>query len=243
MYVPAHFRIGPHESLLLDVIRRANLATLVTAGIPADSPSVAINATHLPMLLEVDDVPGTEEKKLRLVGHIAKANPQWKVLDYSAGANTAALAIFTPPVDAYISPGYYQTKKETGKVVPTWDYQSVHCSGRLEIVTERDRLLKIVSDLSNHHERKIGSSWKVSDAPTPYIDTMLKAIVGVVLHVEKAEGTNKMSQNRPPADFDGAMEALRLRAEKTDGTVDDEKAGAAARIMQELKEQREQGES
>jgi transcriptional regulator len=229
-YIPAHFRIDPDTSLLLDIVRGTNLATLVTAGLSATDGKAGMHATHLPMLVKERQL-NDGNTTLQLVGHIAKSNPQWKLFDFT-DPETKVLAIFTPPSDVYISPSYYPTKKETGKVVPTWDYQAVHVSGRLEIITDRNQLLEIVSTLTSHHESKIGSAWKVSDAPEAYIETMLKGIVGLVLHVEKIEGTNKMSQNRP-ADLASVQENLKKRGEKADGerTVEDVMAGRAAEIM------------
>lgn len=247
MYIPAHFRIDPSTSKLLDIVKRTNLATLVTAGHhqppqhdneqPAP-PKIALHATHLPMMLRVLPDDANQNQTIQLIGHIAKGNPQWKQLDFSSPDSYQALAIFTPPTDTYVSPSYYPSKKETGKVVPTWNYQSVHASGRLEIITERDALLSIVSDLSILHESKIGSQWRVSDAPEAYIETMLKAIVGVVLHVEKIEGVSKMSQNKTGEDFDGVVAGLEKRSARAE-TAEDDMAGAAAGIMREWKTEKE----
>jgi transcriptional regulator len=151
-------------------------------------------ATHLPLLFEAPD---------RLIGHVARANPHWREYDPAA----ESLAIFTA-ADGYVSPSWYATKGESGKVVPTWNYQAVHAAGRLEIVEEPDILLHIVTSLTGRHEASRPNPWAVSDAPAEYIAAQLKAIVGLVLHITKLEGKAKLSQNRPKADQVGVVAGM-----------------------------------
>jgi transcriptional regulator len=187
MYVPPLFREDDIPNLHA-AIRQAGLATLVTCG--ADG----MEASHVPMLLDPEPAPhGT------LLGHIARGNPQWKRVD----AGIPALAIFQGP-DAYISPALYATKRETGKVVPTWNYVAVHAYGTIEFFDERDRLLGIVTRLTDR--------WAVSDAPADYIDGMLRAITGFALPIARLEGKWKMSQNQPAENRAGVVDGLRAEA-------------------------------
>ena len=181
MYVPAHFA-ETRTDVLHDAIRRIGFATLVTHG--ADG----IEASHVPMLLEPEPQPyGT------LIGHIARENPQWR---RAAGES---LAIFLGP-DTYVSPAWYPTKKQNGKVVPTWNYVAIHAYGRASFFDEPERLKALVTRLTETHEAGRPAPWAVSDAPADYIAMMLQAIVGFVLPIARLEGKWKMSQNRPPAD-------------------------------------------
>lgn len=181
MYVPDHFREDRPE-LLHDAIRRIGFATLVTHN---------LDANHLPMLLEADV----------LRGHVARANPVWK------SGDGAALAIFLGP-HAYVSPGWYPSKLETGKAVPTWNYITVHARGQISWRQEPDWLRAHVTALSHAHESLRAEPWAVSDAPESYIDTMLRGIVGFELAIQSLEGKYKLSQNRDTADRAGVRAAL-----------------------------------
>jgi transcriptional regulator len=192
VYVPSDFR-EERVPVLHETIRQIALGTLVTAG---DDGFIA---SHVPMLIDPEPQPfGT------LSGHIARANPQGKAL--RAGA--AALAIFLGP-EAYISPGWYPTKAETGKVVPTWNYVAIHASGRLRFFDDAERLKALVTRLTERHEAPRATPWQVSDAPADYIQGMLRAIIGFELVIERLEGKWKMSQNRPAADRAGVVAGLR----------------------------------
>jgi transcriptional regulator len=147
-------------------------------------------ATHLPLMLAGD----------RLIGHVARANEQWRTFDPAA----EALAIFAG-VDGYVSPSHYATKAETGRVVPTWNYQAVHAYGRLEIVEEPAPLLDIVTKLTARYEGARAKPWAVSDAPADYMAAQLKGIVGVVLHITRLQGVRKLSQNKSAADQAGVL--------------------------------------
>ena len=185
MYIPPAFvETRPEE--LHAIMRAASLPVLV-------SPTAAtgLAATHLPLMLEAPD---------RLVGHMARANPHWREFDPHA----ESMAVFTA-VDGYVSPSWYATKAETGKVVPTWDYQAVHAHGRLEIIEDRAALLDIVTRLTSRYESPRATPWAVSDAPEDYIQAMLNGIVGVVLHITRLEGVAKLSQNKSLADREGVI--------------------------------------
>jgi transcriptional regulator len=191
MYLPAHFS-EPRLDVLHEAIRASGLATLVTAG-----PG-GLDASHLPFLL--DPTPGPLG---RLIGHLARANPQWQ----EPAGSQEALAIFLGP-DAYVTPSWYVTKRETGKVVPTWNYLAIHAHGRLVFIHDQHRLLEIVTRLTDRHEATRPSPWRVSDAPTDYVETMLKGIVGIELTITRLEGKWKASQNRSEPDRDGVAEGL-----------------------------------
>jgi transcriptional regulator len=190
MYLPPHFN-EDRLDVLHGAMREAGLATLVTLG------SDGLVASHLPMLLEPGGRYGT------LVGHVSRGNPQWRDV-----ADLDALAIFLGP-DAYISPSWYATKQETGKVVPTWNYVAVHAYGRVRFFDEPERLLALVTRLTEKHEGGRASPWAVSDAPAAFVESMLKGFVGFELPIERLEGKWKMSQNRPAADRAGVVEGLR----------------------------------
>ncbi len=184
MYVPPAFAETRPEELHA-IMRAASLPVLI-------SPTASgLAATHLPLSLEAPD---------RLVGHMARANQHWREFDPHA----ESLAIFTA-VDGYVSPSWYATRAETGKVVPTWNYQAVHATGRLEIIEDPAALLDIVSKLTDRFEAPRATPWAVSDAPADYIAAQLNGIVGIVLHITRLQGVAKLSQNKSMADRDGVI--------------------------------------
>jgi transcriptional regulator len=192
MYIPTLFREN-EIPVIHEAIRGSGLATLVTTG-----PDGLI-ATPLPLLLDPEPAPyGT------LHGHVAKANPQWQ----RSAADAEALAMFMGP-DAYITPSWYQTKHDTGKVVPTWNYVAVHAYGPVEFYGDPERLLALVTRLTSKHEGARATPWAVSDAPADFIQSQLKGIVGLELRITRLEGKWKMSQNRVAADRAGVVAGLR----------------------------------
>ena len=191
MYLPSAFRQDDLAELHAQL--QANpFALLTSAG------AAGVQASHLPLLLK----PGEGEFGT-LYGHFARANPHWR--DLQGGAE--ALAVFSGP-DAYISPGWYPAKAEHGKVVPTWNYIAVHARGPVELIEEPERLLQIVSRLSDQHENGRERPWAVSDAPRDYLDSMLRAIVGFALPIRRLEGKWKLGQNRSAADQAGVRDGL-----------------------------------
>ncbi len=201
MYIPPAFRDDDKESIIA-TIRAARLATLVTAT------AEGLLATPLPLLFdESDGEHGV------IYGHVAKANPQWRVPALGDG-----LAMFMGP-DAYVTPTWYETKRETGKVVPTWNYVAVHAYGPVEFFEDADRLLEVVTRLTNRHEGVRASPWAVSDAPPDYIQAQLRGIVGLRMPVTRLEGKRKMSQNRNAADRTGVVEGLSASERPSDSEV------------------------
>jgi transcriptional regulator len=198
MYVPAQFR-EEDVPTLHTLIREHSLATLVTWG--ADG----LEANHIPMEIEADPLPyGT------LRGHVARANPVWQ----SYAKDVHALAIFVGP-QTYITPSWYKTKRETGKVVPTWNYAVVHAHGPLGIVEDRTWLYNLVSRLTRAHEEGRQPEWAVTDAPTDFIDKQLGGIVGIEIPIVRLEGKWKVSQNREPPDRAGVVSGLRADPDGT----------------------------
>ncbi|MBC9252384.1 transcriptional regulator [Pseudomonas alcaligenes] len=191
MYLPSAFRQDDLAELHRQ-ITASRLASVISQG-----PG-GLQASHLPLLLvEGEGELGT------LYGHFAKANPQWREL---AGGDQT-LVIFNGP-DAYVSPSWYPAKAEHGKVVPTWNYIAVHAYGQAEVFDDAKRLLQLVSRLSDQHEAGRAQPWAVSEAPRDYLDSMLRAIVGFALPIQRLEGKWKLGQNRSSADQFGVQAGL-----------------------------------
>ncbi len=182
-------------------------ATLVTLN------GGQLRASILPMLFDAAD---GEHGMLR--GHLARGNPQWRDFDPQLGA----LAIFDGP-DAYITPSWYEEKRRTGKVVPTWNYVTVQARGVLRLRHEPEWLVAHVRRLVDRHEAGHTEPWSVDDAPDGYISSHARAIVGLELEIMALEGKRKLSQNRSAADVTGVIDGLR-------GGTDAERA--VAREMQ-----------
>jgi transcriptional regulator len=187
MYNPPAFKEDRPEELRA-IMQAASLPVLIS------QTANGLVATHLPLTFVAPD---------RLIGHVAKANNQWR--DILPGTNS--LAIFTA-AEGYISPSWYATKQETGKVVPTWNYQAVHATGHLEIIEAPEAILPIVTQLTERFESPRAKPWAVSDAPDDYIAAQLKGIVGIVLHITRLEGKVKLSQNKSTADQSGVITGL-----------------------------------
>ncbi len=197
MYIPSHFAEDRTE-VLHALMRRHPLATLVTLG------SAGIVANHIP--LELHQEAGG---RALLRGHVARANPVWR--DLVDGVD--ALAIFQGP-DSYISPSWYATKREHGKVVPTWNYCTVHAYGAIAFRHDAQWMHDLVSELTQRHEATMAQPWAVTDAPADYVQTMLANIVGLELVVSRLQGKWKVSQNHPPGNRAGVVEGLRLRGDE-----------------------------
>ena len=193
MYNPAAF-VENRTSVLHAFIREQPFAALVTSG-----PN-GLLATHAPMLL---DARAETEAVLRC--HVARANPQWRELE----ASPAALVIFSGP-HHYISPSWYPSIHEHGRVVPTWNYIAVHVWGRAKIFEDPDLLLPYLRELTREHEAALEKPWSIDNAPRQFIDTMANAIVGIEIPIERIAGKWKLGQNRSPEDRAGAIEGLEI---------------------------------
>jgi transcriptional regulator len=194
MYLPAHFEESRPE-VLHALVREQPLATWVVQG------GDGLQVNHIPFLLDPARGPhGT------LIGHVARANPVWRSLGPSVAVFQGA--------QAYISPSWYPSKREHGKVVPTWNYAVVHAHGAAHAVESRDELLAIVKRLTRTHEAGSAVPWAVGDAPADYIDQMLKAIVGIEIPIERLVGKWKVSQNRSAPDRLGTVAGLQQRGDE-----------------------------
>jgi transcriptional regulator len=138
---------------------------------------------------------------------VARANPLWRVAE-----GQSVLAVFNGP-QAYVTPCWYPSKAATHKVVPTWNYTTVHAHGRLRAVDEAPWLHSLVDRLTQARETPRERPWSVDDAPADYMDQMLRAIVGIEIPVERLVGKWKLSQNRLPADRQGVVEGLALESD------------------------------
>lgn len=192
MYQPTHFREA-RADVLRELMDGHPLGTLVTLG-----PD-GLNGNHIPFLYDADPAPhGT------LRGHVARANPVWR----EHRQDVEALVIFQGP-QAYVTPSWYPRKQHTGKVVPTWNYLVVHAYGPLRVIDDREWLRGFVMRLTERHEARRETPWKVTDAPADFIETNLKAIVGIEIPVSRLFGKWKVSQNQPAADREGVVRGLR----------------------------------
>jgi transcriptional regulator len=194
MYQPQHFFVED-LSRVHALMRARPFATLVSVG------SLGLYATHLPTVLKANGSSGTIEC------HLARANPHWR--DLSAG--NEALMIFQGP-EGYITPNWYATKAQSGKVVPTWNYAVVHAYGRPQVMNDADWLRRHVGELTAQQEKNEAKPWAVSDAPGRYVEVMLRGIVGFRFAVTRLEGKWKMSQNRELSDRAGVVKGLGQRA-------------------------------
>jgi|HubBroStandDraft_1064217.scaffolds.fasta_scaffold56595_2 transcriptional regulator len=199
VYVPEHFRETRPE-VLQRFLAQHPLATLA-----AMTPQ-GLSAHHLPLRAQLS---GADSGVLR--GHIARANTLWREL----ADGTPVLAIFTGP-DAYVSPVWYPSRAQHGKVVPTWNYAAVHVDGTIRFIHEEAWLRQLVTELTDTYEAGRADRWRVSDAPADYIEAMLAAIVGFEITITRIVAKFKGSQNRPAADRAAVAAALRAEGRNAD---------------------------
>lgn len=190
MYQPPHF-IEQDREVLYALIRAHPLGLLISA-----TPEGPI-ADPVPMLLDA------EQGRLR--AHVARANPHWKTI--TAQPDAPVLVVFQG-ADSYITPSWYETKRETGKVVPTWNYATVQVKGRARAIEDPAWLATQIHDLTASHEESRTEPWQVSDAPERYIEAQLRGIVGIEIAIAEIAGKWKVSQNRPEADRIGVAGGL-----------------------------------
>ena len=209
MYTPEAYA-ERRLDVLHGAIRAIGFASLVSQG------QDGLEASHIPTLV---DASAGEFGVLE--GHFARANPHWR----SLAARGEALALYTA-ANAYISPSWYPSKVETGKVVPTWNYLAIQVRGHVEVFDDAAALTDLVTRLTDAHERGRAEPWAVRDAPADYIATMVRGIVGFRLTIDRIEGVWKMSQNRPAADQTGVRAGLAANG--------DARSAAVAAVMNAL---------
>jgi transcriptional regulator len=193
MYNPSHFQESDPD-VLAAFCRAHPLAALVTC-----TAGGTIDVNHIPiMLLDAGD------EGLMLRGHVARANPLWGSI-----ADGAEVLVVFGGAERYISPSWYPSKAEHGRVVPTWNYAVVHARGAIRFVHDVVWLRQLVEMLTDAQEAPRAQPWSVTDAPEEYVASRLRAIVGFEIAVSQLEGKFKASQNRPQADRAGVIEGLR----------------------------------
>ncbi|MBJ9974406.1 FMN-binding negative transcriptional regulator [Pseudomonas sp. S75] len=201
------YALRPHQDSELrslhEHMQQTRLAVLVSHG------AQGLLATHLPVLLDT----GLGESGT-VLAHMARANPQWR--DLQEGGE--AMLVF-PGVDAYVSPSFYPSKASNPKVVPTWNYTAVHAYGPVEVIHEDSALLDIVTHLTERHEARREQPWRITDAPSDYLEGMLRAIVGIRLPIARLQGVRKLSQNRSVDDLRGVRDALASSADPLDQSI------------------------
>lgn len=185
MYVPGHFAVG--DDAVRELLVRRGVGDLITAT------GAGVVATFLPFVFD-------EEARV-LRGHLARNNEQWK-----SGVVGEGLVIVHGS-DSYVSPSWYATKAEHGRVVPTWNYVTAHVYGEVRFHDDPDWVGRVVRELTERHEGAGG--WSVDDAPAGFVEGQLRAVVGVEVVVSRVEGKWKLSQNRSGADIDGVVAGLR----------------------------------
>lgn len=193
---------GHPKHLLSEADARAALAAFDRAALLVTHGRSGFCATHLPLVVRED----------RLIGHIARANPHWRE------APCDALVVLAG-AETYISPSWYETKTQTGRAVPTWNYETIHVHGAMTVYDDRARLLENVRALSDRHEAAMPAPWSVDDAPRDYIEALLNAIVGVELRIARVEAKRKLSQEKPAADRAGALAALDASPDPRDRAI------------------------
>jgi transcriptional regulator len=206
MYIPP-LHAETDLNTLFSFLEENSFGALVTVN-PSGDPGVS----HIPWVVHRD-----RGARGVLEGHIARANLEHGNAD-AVAEDRRALVIFTGP-HAYISPSWYPSTSEHGKVVPTWNYVAVHVYGTFRFVTDPERLALHLAALVEQHEARRPKPWAIEQAPRDYIERQMRAIVGIELSIERIEGKWKMSQNRSAADVDGVIDGLRSSANPDDAVV------------------------
>jgi transcriptional regulator len=194
MYTPAHFQIDDLDQCF-DVVERRGFGTLVVAV------AGGMEASPIPWVLDRGALGSA-----RLLGHVSKANPLSRLL-----VGDSAGLVLIDLVDGYVSPSWYPSKADHARVVPTWNYISVHLHGTVRTVHDEGWLRTQIARLTNRHEAGMTQPWTVADAPVDFIDSMVRGIVGVEFAIERVEGKAKLSQNRPAEDVAGVLAGLAQR--------------------------------
>jgi len=201
MYIPNQFRESRFD-VLVQAMRDIRFASLVTVD------GGEYHASHVPVV--VNETAGV----LTIEAHVARPNAHWRVLEEPR----VSLAVFQGP-QAYVSPSFYASKREHGKVVPTWNYVIVEARGRLEAITDEAWLTDHLNVLTNQFEAGRPEPWALSDAPEDFITKLSRAIVGLRLTVESLEGSWKLIQHKPEADRKGTIAGLSASNREADRAI------------------------
>jgi transcriptional regulator len=193
MYEPPHFQ-ETRPDVLHGLIRAYPLGMLISNG------PYGPEANAIPFLLDA-----AVSANGRLRAHMAKANPQWKLI--AENPSSPVLVVFQG-TDAYVTPSWYETKRETGKVVPTWNYAIVQVRGTAKVIDDQEWLAQQIADLTISQEGPRAAPWAVTDAPAPFIQSQIKGIIGLEIEISEIHGKWKVSQNRPVADRVGVAQGL-----------------------------------
>ena len=204
MYNTSHFT-EERIDVLHELMQTNPLGTLVTL-----EPD-GMNANHLPFEIIA---PSAEAPFGTLRAHCARSNPLWKNLNSS----NESLIVFQG-AQTYITPSWYEEKKLSGKVVPTYNYAVVHGYGKVRVVEDPQWILNLLQSLTKYHEDKQANPWQISDAPESYIEKMLAAIIGIEIPLTRLTGKWKVSQNRPEQDRLNIAAGLRMNAEQNAQTM------------------------
>lgn len=191
MYIPPPYR-ETRQPVLLAAIAARSFGTLTSVG------PEGIQLSHIPFVVRGDG------DHVELVAHLARSNPHWRSLKDNADAVISFLVD-----DAYISPGWYPSKQESGRVVPTWNYVIVEARGTVQCLEAASDVRTIVDDLSRRHEEERLLPWSVDDAPVDYLDTLLRGIVGIRMRPQTIVGAWKLDQSKREGDRQGAARGLR----------------------------------
>ena len=205
MYVPKHFALEDVAEIHA-LMRAYPFAALLTHG------REGLCATHIPTVLKTG-----ESSKGLVQCHLSRANPHWQMI---GAAGVEALLIFNGP-QAYVTPAWYPSKADHGRVVPTWNYAVVHAHGHARLVEDRDWLMRHVSELSDLQEADRDEPWATSDAPARYMAGQVRGIVGIEFAIERLDAKAKMSQNRGEDDRAGVARGLGARGRDGDDVVAD----------------------
>ena len=206
MFLPRHFT-EPDAEAVSDLVRTTGFGHLVVAG------PHGLASTPLPFV--------ADDGLSSIRAHLARPNDVW------LHAPCDALLV-VPVSDAYISPGWYPSKRVDGKVVPTWNYEVVHLHGRLVVHDDPDWIHGQITELTDHHEAAMPSPWAVTDAPDEYIEKLRRSIVGIELDVTRIEAKRKLGQNKPDVDVAGAVDGLRRQGDHRSAAVADRMEGRCA---------------
>lgn len=208
MYTPSHFEEKRPE-LLHRLVHDHPLGLLVTHG------EQGLDSSPVPFMLDAEADGG-----VTLRAHVARGNPLWR-----EAAGQDVLVVFQGP-QAYVTPGWYPSKAENGKAVPTWNYIFVQARGTLVVHDDPVWLRSFLTRLTQRHEATQAAPWSLEDAPPDYLQAMLRGIVGIEIPNAVLAGKWKMSQNHAAPNRDGVVRGLRARG--------GDEAEAAAQWMERL---------